>query len=71
MAAQRHRSSAPCSNLLRDSLDLHLEAFGVMNRVDANGGRYTMEFKTKAAFTEWANDQTLAAIAPTTKGRLA
>jgi len=26
----------------------------------ATGGRYTMEFKTKAALTEWANDQPLA-----------
>jgi hypothetical protein len=34
-----------------------------MNRVTANGGRYTMEFKTKAAIAEWANDQTLAEIA--------
>ena len=26
----------------------------------ANGGRYTMEFKTKAALTECADDQTMA-----------
>src|SRR6202035_1228682 len=29
----------------------------------ATGGRYTMEFKTKAALTEWADDQTMAEIA--------
>jgi hypothetical protein len=27
------------------------------------GGRYTTEFKTKAALTEWANNQTMAEIA--------
>jgi hypothetical protein len=30
--------------------------------VTAAGGRYTMEFKTKAALTEWANDQTMPEI---------
>jgi hypothetical protein len=34
-----------------------------MNRVTANGAQYTMEFKTKAALTEWANDQTMPEIA--------
>jgi len=29
----------------------------------ATGVRYTMEFKTKAALTEWVNDQTMAEIA--------
>ena len=29
----------------------------------ANGERYTMEFKTKAALTEWPNDQTTPEIA--------
>jgi hypothetical protein len=31
--------------------------------VTATGGRYTMEFKTKATLAEWANDQTMAEIA--------
>ena len=30
---------------------------------DDAGMRYTMEFKTKAALAEWANDQTMAEIA--------
>jgi hypothetical protein len=29
----------------------------------AYGGRYTMEFKTKAALTEWSHDQTMPEIA--------
>lgn len=34
------------------------------------GGRYRMEFKTKAAHTEWANDQTMAEIAAYYNGLL-
>jgi hypothetical protein len=43
--------------------------------VTATGGRYTMEFKTKAALAEWANGQTMPEIAaydnglPGVKGR--
>ena len=35
----------------------------VLVRPTPTGGRYTMECKTKAALTKWANDQTMPEIA--------
>src|ERR1700686_5433634 len=52
----------PQANVTGSSL-LAIDALQRDSCVTANGGRYTMEFKTKAPLTEWANDQTMAEIA--------
>jgi hypothetical protein len=74
MAAIRNLAGKPlCRRLARQSLslrrifpdspDLQSFHFRWIHVSPPTGGRYTMEFKTNAALTEWANDQTMPEIA--------
>jgi hypothetical protein len=70
----RYRRPAPQSSFLQTNITGLRLAIVPLQRdscVTATGGRYTMEFKTKAALAEWANDQTMAEIAAYYNGCLA
>src|ERR1700686_5026973 len=54
---------APPVQPCKDSPDLQSFRFRGIHVSPPTGGRYTMEFKRKAALTEWTNDQTMPEIA--------